>query len=243
MKSREFHAIACTLSALLVGVGCRDYSNAALVAGPPAAIVIFGGSAQQGIAGTDLPAQLIVHVIDARALPIKGQLVSFRVTSGGGSALSGAAVTNDLGEARDQWKLGTTVTDPQLLEARAVNSAGETIVAVTFTAQALPGPATQLIKVAGDLQSGAANTALSTAPVVRVADKYGNSVSGALVTFAASGGGSVTPPTQTTATNGLASTSWVLGPSLGTNTMTATASGATAVSFSATVSSLIRRHE
>lgn len=219
---------------LLPAISCRDYSNIAKVAGPPAAIVIFGGSSQQAPAGTDLPAQLIVHVIDASALPIKGQLVAFRVTSGGGSVVSGASLTTDLGEAREQWKLGTIVSDSQRVEARAVNSAGETIVATTFTAQALPGPAKQLIKVAGDLQSGAAATAVSTAPVVRVADQYGNGVPGVLVTFAASAGGAVAPATVTTSSSGLASTGWTLGPAPGVNTLTVSAAGLTTATFTAT---------
>ncbi len=59
---------------------------------------------------------------------------------------------------------------------------------------------------------------------MRVADAFGNAVSGVSVTFAAdSGGGSVNPVTATTDTAGHAATTRTLGPLAGTQTTIAIA--------------------
>src|SRR5207247_6085928 len=76
--------------------------------------------------------------------------------------------------------------------------------------------------------SAPAGTAVNPPPSVIVRDASGNPVSGVAVTFAASpGSGTVTPTTPvTTGTDGIAAaTSWILGPTAGTNTATATATG------------------
>lgn len=85
-----------------------------------------------------------------------------------------------------------------------------------------------LVKVSGDNQEGADGVPL-TAMVVRVNDQYGAPMFGVEVTFS---GGSVAPTSAFTDSGGLAST--VLTPALGSNTVTATVTGLTAVSFTAT---------
>jgi len=80
------------------------------------------------------------------------------------------------------------------------------------------------------------NTAVATAPRVKVADQFGNGVAGVTVTFAVSGGGgSVTGATPTTGSDGTASAGgWTLGPTTGANTLTASATGLASVTFTAT---------
>src|SRR5206468_306986 len=74
--------------------------------------------------------------------------------------------------------------------------------------------------------SAPAGTAVTPPPAVIVKDASGNPVSGVAVTFAASTGGSVTGPNQTTGTDGIATVgSWTLAPTAGANTLTATAAG------------------
>jgi alpha-tubulin suppressor-like RCC1 family protein len=88
----------------------------------------------------------------------------------------------------------------------------------------------------GNNQNATVASALPIAPTVLVEDRAGSAVPGVTVTFAVqSGGGSVTGGAVTTDANGLAAVgSWTLGTAAGANTLTATVSGVTPVSFSAT---------
>ena len=89
----------------------------------------------------------------------------------------------------------------------------------------------------GNTQSASVNTAVAIAPSVTVTNQTGAPLPGISVTFAvASGGGTVTGPTQTTSAAGVATVgSWKLGNTLGANTLTASATGATtAATFTAT---------
>ena len=211
--------------------------------GPPAAMTIVSGNEQSGTVGTELPAPVVVRVTDADGLPVKGQIVNFRVVSGGGSVFAGAALTNDSGEARERWTLGTVAAEIQRLEARAVDPAtGAALVFATFQAAAVAGAAAKLQKVGGDNVQGSVSTALSPAPSVKVVDKYDNPVGGFSVVFeVASGGGSVVGATQVTNSTGVATVgSWILGSSPGSNTLTATATGliGSPATFTATANSV-----
>ncbi len=89
---------------------------------------------------------------------------------------------------------------------------------------------------AGDNQTATAGGAVLAAPSVRVTDAGGAGLAGVPVTFAvASGGGSVTGGTATSDGQGIAAVgSWALGPTAGSNTLTATVSGLAPVTFTAT---------
>jgi hypothetical protein len=89
------------------------------------------------------------------------------------------------------------------------------------------GPATQLVKVSGDGQSGAVSTALPAPFVVRTLDAADNPVNGVAVTFGVTAGGgnlSNSQP-QLTNSNGEAATVLTLGSQPGANTVTATSEG------------------
>ena len=74
-------------------------------------------------------------------------------------------------------------------------------------------PASQLISQSGNAQSGVVGASLAQPLVVKVAASDGVGVAGTQVTFAvASGGGSVTNATATSDVNGLAQTTFKLGP-------------------------------
>ena len=96
------------------------------------------------------------------------------------------------------------------------------------------GPTPSVVeKTSGDAQVAAAGTALATALVVTVKDASGTPLAGINVTFAAaSGGGSVSPPTVSTGADGKASTTRTLGTGAGTQTTTASVSGVTPATFS-----------
>ena len=83
--------------------------------------------------------------------------------------------------------------------------------------------------------TAAPGSQVSELPSVLVSDQDGAPMAGARVTFAVTaGGGSVTGANATTNTDGIATVgSWTLGPSSGTNTLTATAGNLPAVTFTA----------
>jgi alpha-tubulin suppressor-like RCC1 family protein len=91
-----------------------------------------------------------------------------------------------------------------------------------------------LNKVAGDSQTASTGAAVPVAPSVRLTNARGDAIAGFTVSFAVtSGGGTVTGAAPVTDAGGLATVGgWTLGPTPGTNVLTATAAGATAT-FSA----------
>lgn len=99
-----------------------------------------------------------------------------------------------------------------------------------------PQPQTTIAVSSGNAQSAQSSQALASPIVVRVA-RDGAALAGTSVSWSvASGGGSVAPATSTTGGDGLASTTWTLGPSAGANTLQASSAGANGspVTFTAT---------
>lgn len=90
-----------------------------------------------------------------------------------------------------------------------------------------PPAATSVALHAGNNQSASPGALVLTAPSVKATDANTKPVSGVAVSFAVtSGGGSITGGDQTTNVSGVATVeSWMLGPTVGTNTLTATAEG------------------
>jgi subtilisin family serine protease len=99
--------------------------------------------------------------------------------------------------------------------------------------------ASDITLVSGNNQIGAAGQALALPLTVRVTDKSGDPVGGVTVAFeVVSGGGTVQTPAPTTSSQGLASTVWILGPTVGApSAVTASAAGLTGspLAFSAAV--------
>ena len=87
-------------------------------------------------------------------------------------------------------------------------------------------PATQLVTLRGENQSGIVGASLPVSMTVQALAANGHFVSGATVNFtAASGTGSVSQSSVTTDVGGLASTKLTLGQTIGTYTFTATLAG------------------
>jgi adhesin/invasin len=231
---RRFQSNRALLAVLVfVGAACSD-SPTSKRPGIPAQLDIVSGNLQIGTVGTELPAPLVIRVLDAAGRPVSGQLVNFRVTAGGGSVFAGSALTNADGIAQERWTLGTSTDGEQHVEARAVSSSsGAALVFGSFGATARSGPAASIAIMAGADQSALAGAALAVAPSIRVRDQYGNPVPSVAVTFTVTGGGSLTNAAQTTDANGVATAgTWTLGPAEGVQTLTAS-SGTAATSIPA----------
>jgi Bacterial Ig-like domain (group 3)/Bacterial Ig domain len=189
-----------------------------------AKIAAFSGNGQSGPAGSALAQPLVVLVTDELDLPVEGQGVVFEIQSGAGTVSPDTALTDADGHASTSWSLGTSA-GAQQLQARAFGNGVSGTVATMLNATALAGTGSTLSLVSGDGQAGPVLSALADSLVVKVSDAVGNPVSGVEVLWTASGGGSISPASVTTGADGLAAAERVLGPTSGTQTAQAAATG------------------
>jgi hypothetical protein len=96
------------------------------------------------------------------------------------------------------------------------------------------GGPVQVMTLQGDHQEGIPGAPVQDSLVVRLVDTAGTGVPGRTVTWAVSvGGGSVSPETDISDADGVASTRWTLGPDAGANAVRAVIAGAAFVTFTA----------
>jgi hypothetical protein len=205
------------------------------VMGEATQIAVNAGNSQSATVGTAVTTLPSVIVKDGNNTPVSDVSVTFAVATGGGSVTGASATTNASGIATvGSWTLGTTAGS-NTMTATSGSLSGSP---VTFTATGTAGAATQIAVNAGNSQSATVGTAVTTLPSVIVKDVYDNPVSGVSVTFAIStDGSSGTGLSATTGSNGIATVgSWILGPTVGSNTMTATSGSLSGspVTFTAT---------
>jgi adhesin/invasin len=180
------------------------------------------GNGQTDTVLATLPNPYRVIATDQDGTPVPGVIVDWAVTAGGGSVSATSSVTDATGVAVITHTFGATAGS-QSVQATVTGLIGSP---VTFTSTANPGVATVIAKNGGDNQTGSINTALATAQRVIVHDSHGNVVSQVPVTWVVGdGGGSVNQTSTTTGTNGVASTTRTLGPTVGVQTDTATSAG------------------
>jgi GDSL-like lipase/acylhydrolase family protein/Big-like domain-containing protein len=192
------------------------------VAGSAARVVGVSGITQSATAGGPVGTLPSVKVTDANDNPVPGFAVDFGVGPNSGTVTGGNAITDSSGIATIvSWVLGTT-PGAQTLVATAGAISGSPVI---FAATAVAPIPSRVVYNGGDGQSALINSAVPTIPAVRVVDAAGIGVPGFTVTFAVTAGdGSVTGGDAVTNVNGFASVgSWVLGPTPGPNTLTATA--------------------
>jgi hypothetical protein len=170
---------------------------------------------------------LEVLVTDALGNPVSGVTVNW-APSGDGTANPPSSQTNANGIASTEWTLGTTAGG-QTLGASATGAGS-----VTFNATAEAGAAANIAVESGDGQTGTVGQTLGAPLEVLVTDAFGNAVSGVTVNWAPSGDGTASPTSSQTNASGIASTEWTLGTTAGEQTLDASVTGATPVTFTAT---------
>ncbi|MCH8254198.1 MAG: Ig-like domain-containing protein, partial [Gemmatimonadetes bacterium] len=241
--SSLIHAYRTTLlcSALAFGMtACtskQDPTNTTPPTPIPTAIVKVDGDTQTGTVGTALGTSLVVQVNDQNGAAMQGVSVSFSVTSGGGSHSAASSNTNSSGQASSDWTLGTT-SGAQVARVSVTSNTG---INTDFSATADADVPAALTLVGGDMQTGLVSQLLANPIEVKVEDQFGNGVSNQPVTFSiTSGAGSQGTTDANTGADGLASTTWTLGPGTGTQTAAATAAGLTGspIAFTAIATTL-----
>jgi len=195
---------------------------------PPApgglALEVVSGDQQQGEAGQELAQPLVVEVTRADGGPMRGQILNFRVVSGGGSVFGGAEITDNSGMAQELWTLGTRAGEPQRIEVRAVDpQTGEPQTFAAFTATAVAGPPARMTTLSGDGQQVEPGQTVPIPPSVKLEDQYGNPTANVGVAFTVVRG-SVTNGDAVTNANGVATVgSWTVGTETTTDTLVARA--------------------
>lgn len=176
-----------------------------VVVDPAVALVVkVQGDGQSDTVRATLPVPLTVELRDANEHPVPGKIVTFR----DGPRIVGVDTTAADGRASHTLVLGDTAGARVI----GVYLAGEAEPRVSFSATARPGAPARLKLVGGDGQVGLAGKPLAAPIVVGVTDTYGNALSGAAVSFAATaGGGTLSPTNATTNADGVASAQWTLG--------------------------------
>ncbi len=196
--------------------------NASATAAPPTKLTQVGGDGQSAVVGTQLPLDLSVQVTDAVGNPKSGVLVTFAITSGGGTVSATSAISDATGTASIHWTLGTTAGT----QTAAALVSGLT--PVTFTATGRASLPDALTILTGNNQTGTPGSALPDSLRVRLSDRFGNPISGVAITFAPSpSSGTVSPTVTTTDVNGRAATRWTLGSTGGPKQVSVSGGGFT----------------
>ena len=161
---------------------------------------------------------LDVLVTDQNAAPKQGIAVAWAST--GGTVSASNVATSATGHSKVLYTYGTTA-GAQTATATVTGLVGSP---VTITFQATAGTATNIVKTTGD--GGTAAPSAQVTYTVTARDANNNPKQGVTIDWAvATGGGSITPPQNTTAASGTASAQRTLGSGTGAQTATATASG------------------
>jgi hypothetical protein len=209
-----------------VTLSCSDATGPRI--GPPAAVERLGAVPAELVAGSVLPDSLVVRVHDEAGNAVPGVTVTWSVTAGGGNASPQTSQTNESGDARTAWTLGTAVGQ-NALEARVGN-----VTPAVFSTEAVADDPASLAVVSGHDQEAAVGSVLSDSLVVRVADRHGNPVSGVEIAWSmTSGEGQLSAERTATDEAGEARTSWTLGTEAGTHSVEAHADGLSAATFAA----------
>ena len=230
------------LAILAIVGGCREATTGPTAVKPQdfaSSVKLLSGNQQTGAVGAALSEVLSVKVVDAGGVPVAGATVLWQVRDGGGSINPAASTTTSTGLATVTWTLGTTLGANK---AVAILQGNYVLDSAVFTATAKVGAAQKFVKSAGDLQTARVTSVLPQALVVNVKDQYGYPVTGVKVTWAAAlFGGTVTAINDSTDASGNASANWALGASAIGQSVTATVTGLTPITFNATATPALSR--
>lgn len=206
------------LSASVPGLSGAAVTFQAISTGPPASVAVASGDRQTGVVDQILGERAVVRVLDAWNNPVPGVTVYWVATGSdywGASVLSGnGARTNRLGEVQATIRLGPFAGTDQV-EAYTLEIPAPRAV---FTFTSLPGPAVSMSVHSGQYQTAVVGTTLPEPVAVLVTDSHGNPTAGATVHWWPSpGSGSTAVSSSVTGADGIASTAWTIGSTVGVN--------------------------
>jgi hypothetical protein len=223
---------------LLALAGCNNGLTLPSNSGSGLGLSRVHGDGQKGTVGAPLPTPLVVRVVSSGGGSVPGRQVAFLpIGEGPADRLApDTALTNSSGEASSVWVLGPQLGQ-QRVEAHLVAD-GEVPAPLTFSAEAVAAAPDTLRGASPLSRAGRRGAELSEPLVVRVADRFGNPVSGAVVTWAVTAGdGELGLQASETGADGTTAVSWELGDRVGVQKVTAAMPGITGspVTFTAVV--------
>jgi len=161
---------------------------------------------QSAVAGTAVAIPPSVKVTDG-VNPVQGVVVTFAITSGGGSISGPASVATDAAGIATVggWTLGPTPGTSNTLHATSGTLTGSPVI---FTASATVGPAAKLVITLQPV-GGASGALLATQPVIAIQDAQGHTVTTdnttqVSVAISSGAGGTLGGTTTVTAASGIA---------------------------------------
>ncbi len=170
------------------------------------------GNSQTGIVAQLLAAPLVVVI--SPCMP--GTMMTFAVTSGGGSVTATNVPIDNSCKASSTLRLGERVgTNTVVVRSVLTNS-------ITFTAQANPGPPASMAIISGNNQSGTVGQDLAAPLIVKTVDAYTNPVRGLLLFEVIEGGGALSLYDGLAQPDGLFQTLYRLGNAAGPNVIRVT---------------------
>lgn len=223
MRLLDRSLLLAALCLVSVG-GCK---KAATAPQSVSALTLVSGGLQTRQAGRLLKSPLVFRVTDDGGKGVSGVAITFVVVQGGGSVDSASIRTDNNGEARVKWTLGTAST-AQMVEATVSGVEPLQVPAVAI----LPS---DIVVAQGNNQSAKVGQALTNSIVVRVLGGTNVPMDSINVTFSITGGGGAISP-QSVLTNafGEATVKWTMGPVAGTNTASVRAASIDPVTLTAT---------
>ena len=140
------------------------------LAGDAARLAIVSGDNQTGQVGAQLPAELVVRLIDGEGNGVPNTAVAWKVATGGGSVTPASSNTDGDGRASARWTLGGTAGANRLdAEVSGVGVA-------SFDATATSGAPAALSIITQPSSSARNGITLERQPVIQLRDAGGNPV-------------------------------------------------------------------
>jgi predicted component of type VI protein secretion system len=215
-------AALCAFATLLGACSKKDSST-----GPKTDFTVTADAAtnaQTAPGGTAVAQPVAVHVKDKGGAVVPGAIVTWTVINGAGTTATATSTADATGTATVVWTLDTRA------RVDSMTASVQNGTSATITATGTPGPATAATIVSGDAQS-VAHSSVSAPMFVKVADSYGNGISGVAVAWVVTGGGTLSAASSTTDATGKTQVTLTLGSTPGTYTVQATPAAMAAVTF------------
>ena len=218
-----------TITASSPGYASATFTVTAVL-GTATAISIASGNNQSAQVTTTFAKPLKVKVKDSLGNGVAGVLVTFSDGGAGGTLSSVSATTDSSGFASTSYTAGTKSGAVQ------ISASVSGLTPALFRENVLAGPPVSLAIYSGNNQTVAPGTATPKLLQVIIKDQYGNPVKAIPVTYNDNGaGGSFSVNPANTSAKGIAGTRYTAPQQTGTVTITASASGLTAVNFTVNV--------
>jgi hypothetical protein len=182
--------------------------------GEPAKIAAVNPENLTATVGQPLADSLVAEVTDPAGRPVQGVEVTFVPPDGASIQPTEPVTTNASGQAAVHYVLSTTAGE-QVVEARASAIVPDSNGLTSFHVAAQPESPESLAMAGGNGQTAQVSTMLPESLAVRAVDRFGNGVPGVEVIWQSTGGGEVSPQTDTTGADGRAAVAHILGNSPG----------------------------